>query len=72
MLQNNKLEKQFKKFLDALRQLHINIHFVDNILRIPNYTKFYERDFEKGEKVAKKWNNSIDTRVQKQSTSIII
>lgn len=54
MLQNNKLEKQFKKFLDALRQLHINIHFVDNILRIPNYTKFYERDFEKGEKVAKK------------------
>ncbi|XP_022864784.1 uncharacterized protein LOC111384697 [Olea europaea var. sylvestris] len=39
-LQNNKMDKQFKNFWNTLRQLHINIPFIDVILQIPNYAKF--------------------------------
>lgn len=31
---------QFKQFLDILRQLHINIYFVDALEQMPNYVKF--------------------------------
>lgn len=50
-LQNNKLEKQFKKFLDALRQFHINILFVDVILQISSYVNFMKEKLTKKRKL---------------------
>ena len=38
----HKLDKQFSKFLDILKQLHINIPFVDAIMQMPSYTTFFK------------------------------
>ena len=38
-LKNAKLNKQFKKFLEVFKQLHINILFVDVIEQISSYPK---------------------------------
>lgn len=38
------------KFLNALRQLHINIFFINSILQIPNYTKFLKEMLTKKRK----------------------
>ncbi|XP_062115238.1 uncharacterized protein LOC133829548 [Humulus lupulus] len=38
--QKQKLDSQFKKFLDMLKQLHINIPLVEALEQIPNYVKF--------------------------------
>ncbi|KAH9801189.1 hypothetical protein KPL71_000934 [Citrus sinensis] len=35
-----KKDKQFSKFLEVLKQLHINIHFVEALEQMPNYVKF--------------------------------
>ena len=35
-----KLEKQFKKFLEVFKKLHINIPFADTLAQIPSYAKF--------------------------------
>ncbi|XP_062075118.1 uncharacterized protein LOC133779141 [Humulus lupulus] len=35
-----KLDSQFKKFLDILKQLDINIQLVDALEQMPNYVKF--------------------------------
>ncbi|XP_021725330.1 uncharacterized protein LOC110692608 [Chenopodium quinoa] len=35
-----KLEKKFSKFLDVLKNLHINIPFLDVISKMPSYAKF--------------------------------
>ncbi|XP_020260559.1 uncharacterized protein LOC109836923 [Asparagus officinalis] len=35
-----KLEKQFGKFIEILKKLHINIQFVEAISQMPSYTKF--------------------------------
>ncbi|XP_024033486.1 uncharacterized protein LOC112095610 [Citrus clementina] len=34
------MDKQFSKFLEVLKQLHINIHFVEALEQMPNYVKF--------------------------------
>ena len=34
------MKKQFSKFLDAFKKLHINIPFVDALEQIPSYVKF--------------------------------
>ncbi|KAG8485852.1 hypothetical protein CXB51_019166 [Gossypium anomalum] len=39
-LQKQKQEIQFKKFLDVLKQLHINIPLVEALEQMPNYVKF--------------------------------
>ncbi|KAJ4724584.1 DNA-directed DNA polymerase [Melia azedarach] len=39
-LRKNKLDKQFSKFLDVFKKLHINIPFVDALEQIPSYVKF--------------------------------
>ncbi|KAA3467022.1 bromodomain-containing protein [Gossypium australe] len=39
-LQNQKQEVQFKKNLDVLKQLHINIPLVEALEQMPNYMKF--------------------------------
>lgn len=63
-LQNNKLEKQFKKILDAFRQLYINIVFIDGILQISNYTKFLTEMLTKKRKLLEDGNSDIDWRIQ--------
>ena len=39
-LKKNKLDKQFAKFMDVFKKLHINIPFVDALEQMPNYVKF--------------------------------
>ncbi|KAL5550171.1 hypothetical protein UlMin_000347 [Ulmus minor] len=38
--QKQQQDKKFQKFLDILKQLHINIPFVEALEQIPNYVKF--------------------------------
>ena len=38
--QKKKQDKQFSKFLEVLKQLHINIPFVEALEQMPNYVKF--------------------------------
>ena len=38
--QKQKQDKQFSKFLEVLKQLHINIPFVEALKQMPNYVKF--------------------------------
>ncbi|KAH9716271.1 hypothetical protein KPL71_021404 [Citrus sinensis] len=38
--QKQKQEEQFSKFLEVLKQLHINIPFVEHLEQMPNYVKF--------------------------------
>ncbi|XP_061360329.1 uncharacterized protein LOC133304330 [Gastrolobium bilobum] len=39
-LQKQKQDNQFRKFLDLLKQLHVNIPFVDALEQLPTYVKF--------------------------------
>ncbi|XP_062075151.1 uncharacterized protein LOC133779175 [Humulus lupulus] len=40
--EKQKQESQFKRFLDMLKQLHINISLVEALEKMPNYVKFME------------------------------
>ena len=42
-LKNGKLEKQFAKFLDIFKELHINIPFMDALENMPSYVKFMKK-----------------------------
>ncbi|KAL9416753.1 hypothetical protein AB3S75_039861 [Citrus x aurantiifolia] len=39
-LRKNNIDKQFLKFLDVFKKLHINIHFADALEQMPLYAKF--------------------------------
>ena len=39
-LRQNKLDKQFNKFMEVFKTLHINIPFVDALEHMPRYVKF--------------------------------
>ena len=39
-LKKHKLDKQFTKFMDVFKKLHINIPFTDPLEQIPDYVKF--------------------------------
>ena len=39
-LKKNKLDKQFTKFMEVLKKLHINISFADALEQMPSYVKF--------------------------------
>ncbi|XP_056162170.1 uncharacterized protein LOC115663395 [Syzygium oleosum] len=39
-LQQHKIDKQFSKFLDVFKKLHINIPFADALAQMPSYAKF--------------------------------
>ena len=39
-LKKSKLEKQFTKFIDIFKKLHINIPFMDALENMPIYVKF--------------------------------
>ena len=40
LLKKNKLDKQFTKFVEVFKKLHINIPFADALEQMPNYVKF--------------------------------
>ncbi|KAL5569891.1 hypothetical protein UlMin_026466 [Ulmus minor] len=39
-LRKQNLDKQFSKFIDIFKSLHINLHFVDMLEKMPKYAKF--------------------------------
>ncbi|XP_052176597.1 uncharacterized protein LOC127790905 [Diospyros lotus] len=39
-LRKHKLDKQFEKFLEIFKKLHINVPFVDALAQMPSYAKF--------------------------------
>ena len=39
-LKKNKLDKQFAKFMEVFKKLHINIPFADALEQMPSYVKF--------------------------------
>ena len=39
-LKKNKLDKQFTKFMEVFKKLHINIPFTDSLEQMPSYVKF--------------------------------
>ncbi|KAL2542450.1 Uncharacterized protein Adt_03428 [Abeliophyllum distichum] len=39
-LEKHKLDKQFKKFLEVFKKLHINIPFAEALAQMPSYAKF--------------------------------
>ena len=39
-LKKNKLDKQFTKFMEVFKKLHINIPLVDALEQMPSYVKF--------------------------------
>ena len=51
ILAKAKLDKQFGKFLEVFKKLHINIHFVDALAQMPSYTKFMKDFFSKKRKL---------------------
>ena len=42
-LKKSKLDKQFTKFLEVFKKLHINIPFVDASEQMPSYVKFMKK-----------------------------
>ena len=38
---------QFGKFLDVLKKLHVNIHFIDTLSQMPTYAKFLKEVISK-------------------------
>ena len=45
-LKKGKLQKQFAKFLDIFKKLHINIPFMDALENMPSYMKFMKKILE--------------------------
>ena len=39
-LKQHALDKQFAKFLEVFKKLHINLPFVDALAQMPSYAKF--------------------------------
>lgn len=39
-LKKQKLEQQYKKFLEVFKKLHINIPLIDALFQMPSYAKF--------------------------------
>ena len=50
-LKKGKLEKQFAKFLDIFKKLHINIPFMDALENMPSYMKFMKKILENKKKL---------------------
>ena len=42
-LKQQQLDKQFAKFLEVFKSLHINIPFVDALAQMPSYAKFLKK-----------------------------
>ena len=51
ILKKGKLEKQFAKFRDIFKKLHINIPFMDALENMPSYVKFMKKILENKKKI---------------------
>ena len=52
-LKKNKLDKQFTKFMEVFKKLHINIPFVDALEQMPSYVKFMKDILSKKRRLSK-------------------
>nr|XP_009770388.1 PREDICTED: uncharacterized protein LOC104221097 [Nicotiana sylvestris] len=52
-MKREKLDKQFSKFLDILKQLYINIPFTDALKQMPSYAKFLKEILSSKRKLEK-------------------
>ncbi|KAM6578459.1 hypothetical protein CsatB_030296 [Cannabis sativa] len=50
-LQKNKIDKQFSKFLEIFKKLHINIPFIEALEQMPTYLKFMKDILSKKRKL---------------------
>ena len=50
-MKKNNLDKQFSKFLDVFKKLHINIPFAEALERMPSYMKFMKEILSKKRKL---------------------
>ncbi|KAJ9543636.1 LOW QUALITY PROTEIN: hypothetical protein OSB04_023343 [Centaurea solstitialis] len=66
-LKNKNMDKQFKKFLDIFKQLHINIPLVEALEQMPNYVKFLKDILSKKRKL-----NEFETVALTQECSAIL
>ncbi|KAJ9539557.1 hypothetical protein OSB04_032290 [Centaurea solstitialis] len=66
-LKNQNMDKQFKKFLDIFKQLHINIPLVEALEQMPNYVKFLKDILSKKRKL-----NEFETVALTQECSAIL
>ena len=41
-LHKAKMEEQFSRFLDVFKKIEINIPFVEALIQMPNYAKFFK------------------------------
>ena len=51
-LKKHKLDKQFTKFMDVFKKLHINIPFADALEQMPSYVKFMKDILSQKRKLA--------------------
>ncbi|KAJ9566697.1 hypothetical protein OSB04_002663 [Centaurea solstitialis] len=66
-LKNKNMDKQFKKFLDIFKQLHISIPLVEALEQMPNYVKFLKDILSKKRKL-----NEFETVALTQECSAIL
>ncbi|XP_070057448.1 uncharacterized protein [Nicotiana tomentosiformis] len=50
-LSREKLDKQFERFLDVLKQVHVNLPFTEVLLQIPAYANFLKEILTKKRKI---------------------
>ena len=63
------LEKQFSKFLDMFRKLHVELPFYEVLEKMPQYTKFMKEILSK-----KRWLSEMDEVVAmtEEASAIIL
>ncbi|KAJ9556305.1 hypothetical protein OSB04_010919 [Centaurea solstitialis] len=66
-LKNKNMDKQFKKFSDIFKELHINIPLVEALEQMPNYVKFLKDILSKKRKL-----NEFETVALTQECSAIL
>ena len=66
-LKKGKLKKQFTKFLDIFKKLHINIPFMDALENMPSYVKFMKKILAS----KKKWEQYGTITLTEECSSIL-
>ena len=66
-LKKGKLKKQFTKFLDIFKKLHINIPFMDALENMPSYVKFMKKILAS----KKKWEEYGTITLSEECSSIL-
>ncbi|KAL8148698.1 hypothetical protein AgCh_005890 [Apium graveolens] len=66
-LQKKKLDKQFKKFLEVFKKLHINIPFAEALEQMPSYAKFMKGILSRKVKL-----DDLETVVLTEECSVVL